>query len=77
MVAAAVFGKDGNLEAKVIDVTFEAGAPAKHDVYFSISESTASRAPTMTLCWACGPRGANQAQAYGKATGRITMNFDE
>ena len=62
-VAAAVFGRDGNLGAKAMDVTLEAGVPAKHEVYFSISESTASRAPTMTLCWACGPRGANQAQA--------------
>jgi hypothetical protein len=76
-VAAAVFGRDGNLAAKAMDVTLEAGVPAKHEVYFSISGSTASRAPTMTLCWACGPRGADQAQAYGKATGRITMNFDE
>jgi hypothetical protein len=49
MVAAAVFGRDDNLAAKAIDVTFEAGVPAKHEVHFSISESTASRAPTMTL----------------------------
>ena len=30
-------------------MTFEAGVPAKHEVYFSITDSTHFRAPTMTL----------------------------
>lgn len=30
-------------------VTFEGAVPAKHEVYFSISESTVYRAPTMTI----------------------------
>jgi succinyl-CoA synthetase beta subunit len=36
-------------KAKANGVTFEAGVPAKHEVYFSISDSTHFRAPTMTL----------------------------
>jgi succinyl-CoA synthetase beta subunit len=39
----------GNLRAKANGVTFEAGVPAEHEVYFSISDSTVYRAPTMTL----------------------------
>ena len=39
----------GNQRAKANGVTFEAGVPAKHEVYFSISDSTRFRAPTMTL----------------------------
>ena len=39
----------GHLRAKANGVTFEAGVPAKHEVYFSISDSTHFRAPTMTL----------------------------
>ena len=35
--------------AKANGVTFEAGVPAKHEVYFSITDSTHFRAPTMTL----------------------------
>ena len=40
---------DGNVVAKANGVTFEAGIPAQHEVYFSISDSTRFRAPTMTL----------------------------
>ena len=39
----------GHVKAKANGVTFEAGVPAKHEVYFSISDSTHFRAPTMTL----------------------------
>jgi len=39
----------GNLRAKANGVTFEAGVPAAHEVYFSITDSTRFRAPTMTL----------------------------
>ena len=35
--------------AKADGVTFEGGVPANHEVYFSISESTVFRAPTMTI----------------------------
>ena len=39
----------GHAKAKANGVTFEAGVPAKHEVYFSITDSTRFRAPTMTL----------------------------
>lgn len=39
----------GHVRAKANGVTFEAGVPAKHEVYFSITDSTRFRAPTMTL----------------------------
>jgi succinyl-CoA synthetase beta subunit len=39
----------GNATAKANGVTFEAGVPAQHEVYFSIADSTVFRAPTMTL----------------------------
>jgi len=39
----------GNQVAKANGVTFEAAVPAEHEVYFSISDSTHFRAPTMTL----------------------------
>lgn len=39
----------GHARAKANGVTFEAGVPAEHEVYFSISDSTHFRAPTMTL----------------------------
>ncbi|WFT79582.1 ATP citrate lyase citrate-binding domain-containing protein [Methylobacterium sp. CB376] len=35
--------------AKANGVTFEGAVPAEHEVYFSISDSTRYRAPTMTL----------------------------
>jgi succinyl-CoA synthetase beta subunit len=41
--------RHGNVTAKANGVTFEAGVPAEHEVYFSISDSTLFRAPTMTL----------------------------
>lgn len=41
--------RHGNAVAKANGVTFEAGVPAEHEVYFSISDSTRYRAPTMTL----------------------------
>jgi succinyl-CoA synthetase beta subunit len=39
----------GYAVAKANGVTFEAGVPAEHEVYFSITDSTNFRAPTMTL----------------------------
>ncbi len=39
----------GHLVAKANGVTFEGGVPAEHEVYFSLSDSTVFRAPTMTL----------------------------
>ena len=39
----------GDLTAKANGVTFEAGIPAEHEMYFSITDSTRFRAPTMTL----------------------------
>ena len=39
----------GEAVAKANGVTFEAGIPAEHEVYFSITDSTEFRAPTMTL----------------------------
>ena len=39
----------GDVTAKANGVTFEAGVPAEHEVYFSITDSTRFRAPTMTL----------------------------
>jgi succinyl-CoA synthetase beta subunit len=39
----------GNITAKANGVTFEGAVPAEHEVYFSITDSTHFRAPTMTL----------------------------
>ena len=39
----------GNVTAKAQGVTFEAAVPAEHEVYFSISDSTRFRAPTVTI----------------------------
>jgi succinyl-CoA synthetase beta subunit len=41
--------RHGNAYAKANGVTFEAGVPAQHEVYFSITDDTHFRAPTMTL----------------------------
>ncbi len=41
--------KHGNVTAKANGVTFEAGVPAEHEVYFSITDDSHFRAPTMTL----------------------------
>src|SRR6478609_9597514 len=41
--------RHGNQTAKANGVTFEGAVPAEHEVYFSISDSTRFRAPTMTL----------------------------
>jgi succinyl-CoA synthetase beta subunit len=41
--------RHGNQFAKANGVTFEGAVPAEHEVYFSISDSTHFRAPTMTL----------------------------
>jgi len=41
--------RHGNATAKANGVTFEAGIPADHEVYFAISDSTVYRAPMMTL----------------------------
>src|SRR5437016_7073319 len=39
----------GHTVAKANGVTFEGAVPAEHEVYFSITDSTRFRAPTMTL----------------------------
>jgi len=39
----------GNTCVKAQGVTFEGAVPAEHEIYFSITDSTAFRAPTMTL----------------------------
>jgi len=39
----------GDTHAKADGVTFEGGVEAEHEVYFSISDNTAFRAPTMTI----------------------------
>ena len=41
--------KDGLNTIKAEGVTYEGAVPATHEVYFSISESTIFRAPTMTI----------------------------
>lgn len=41
--------KHGTAVAKANGVTFEAGVPAEHEIYFSISDDSRFRAPTMTL----------------------------
>jgi succinyl-CoA synthetase beta subunit len=41
--------RHGNTRGKANGVTFEAGLPAEHEVYFAISDSTVFRAPAMTL----------------------------
>src|SRR5512144_3395032 len=41
--------RHGNQSAKANGVTFEGAVPAEHEVYFSITDSTRFRAPTMTL----------------------------
>jgi succinyl-CoA synthetase beta subunit len=39
----------GNVVAKAQGVTFEAGVPAQHEVYFALTDSTRFRAPTVTI----------------------------
>ena len=41
--------RHGNVTAKANGVTFEGGVPAEHEVYFSITDDTRFRAPTMTI----------------------------
>jgi succinyl-CoA synthetase beta subunit len=41
--------RHGNAVAKANGVTFEAGVPAEHEVYFSITDDTRFRAPTITI----------------------------
>ncbi|MFM0004366.1 ATP citrate lyase citrate-binding domain-containing protein [Paraburkholderia dipogonis] len=41
--------RHGNQTAKANGVTFEGAVPAQHEVYFSITDSTRFRAPTMTI----------------------------
>ncbi len=41
--------RHGNAVSKAQGVTFEGGVPAEHEVYFSITDSTRYRAPTITL----------------------------
>jgi succinyl-CoA synthetase beta subunit len=41
--------RHGHQHAKANGVTFEAAVPAEHEVYFSLTDNTRFRAPTMTL----------------------------
>ncbi|MBX3605644.1 MAG: carboxylate--amine ligase [Piscinibacter sp.] len=41
--------RHGHAVAKANGVTFEGGVPAEHEVYFSITDDTRFRAPTLTL----------------------------
>lgn len=41
--------ENGHQQVKANGVTFEAGVPAEHEIYFSITDSTRFRAPAMTL----------------------------
>ncbi|MBV9890658.1 MAG: carboxylate--amine ligase, partial [Rhizobacter sp.] len=41
--------RHGNVKAKANGVSFEGGVPAEHEVYFSITDDTRFRAPTITL----------------------------
>ena len=41
--------RHGDATAKANGVTFEAGVPADHEIYFAITDDTRFRAPTMTL----------------------------
>jgi succinyl-CoA synthetase beta subunit len=41
--------RHGDVVAKANGVTFEAGVPAEHEVYVSITDDTRYRAPTMTI----------------------------
>ncbi|WP_108610765.1 ATP-grasp domain-containing protein [Aminobacter sp. MSH1] len=41
--------QQGNIVANANGVVFEAGIPAEHEVYFSITDDSRFRAPTMTL----------------------------
>jgi succinyl-CoA synthetase beta subunit len=41
--------RHGNQFAKANGVTFEGGVPSEHEIYFSLTDSTEYRAPTMTL----------------------------
>ncbi len=41
--------RHGNAVAKANGVTFEGGVPAEHEVYFSITDDTRFRAPTITI----------------------------
>ena len=39
----------GNIRAKADGVTFEGAIPAEHEIYFSITDDTRYRAPTLTI----------------------------
>jgi succinyl-CoA synthetase beta subunit len=41
--------RHGNALAKANGVTFEGGVPAQHEIYFSITDDTRFRAPTITI----------------------------
>ncbi|HEY8010333.1 MAG TPA: ATP citrate lyase citrate-binding domain-containing protein [Rudaea sp.] len=52
----------GDVFAKAQGVTFEGAVPAQHEIYFSITDSTQFRAPTMTL----SHRGGVDIEELGK-----------
>ncbi len=52
----------GNTRAKADGVTYEGAVPAKHEVYFALSDSTRYRAPTLTI----SPFGGVDIEELGK-----------
>lgn len=63
--------RHGNAVDKSNGVTFEAGVPAEHEVYFAISDDTRFRAPTMTITH----RGGVDIEELGK-TEITSVPFD-
>ena len=63
--------RHGNAVAKANGVTFEAGVPAEHEVYFSITDDSRFRAPAMTLTH----RGGVDIEELGKDE-IVTVPFD-
>src|SRR6476619_8205079 len=63
--------RHGNVVAKANGVTFEAGVPAEHEIYFAITDDTRFRAPTITLTH----KGGVDIEELGKDE-IITVPFD-
>jgi succinyl-CoA synthetase beta subunit len=63
--------RHGNAVAKANGVTFEGGVPAEHEIYFSITDDTRFRAPTITITH----RGGVDIEELGKDE-LATIPFD-
>ena len=68
--------RHGNAYAKANGVTFEAGVPAEHEVYFSITDDTRYRAPTMTLTHLGGMDIEEIAEKNSKPKRKIGFSID-